>query len=309
VRSYVLRRLVQMPIVLLVLVTATFFLMRFAPGGPFSSEGRLDPVVLEALRARYHLDRPLWWQYGHYLWRLAHGDLGPSTKPNRAQTVNEIIGHALPVSLLLGSMALLVALAVGVGAGIVSALRHNTVLDYGTMAIAVLGISLPTFVFGPLLQLGVAFYAGWLPLAGYQGVTQPQYLVLPALTMALPFAARIARLMRAGMLDVLQQDFIRTARAKGLAEPAVVLRHALRGGILPVVSFIGPAVATLMTGSLVVEMIFQVPGLGWEFVQGALARDYTLVLGTVIVYGALLLVCNLVTDLLYGWLDPRVSYG
>jgi oligopeptide transport system permease protein len=177
------------------------------------------------------------------------------------------------------------------------------------MGSAVLGISLPTFVIGPLLQLVVAMYWGWLPLAGYRGLAHPAYLVLPAVTLALPFAARIARLMRAGMLDVLNQDFIRTARAKGLTETTVVLRHALRGGILPVVSFLGPAIATLMTGSLVVESIFQVPGLGREFIEGALNRDYTLVLGTVIVYGTALILCNLLTDLAYAVLDPRVSYS
>jgi oligopeptide transport system permease protein len=307
VRDYVLRRLLQTPIVLLVLITLAFFLVRFAPGGPFSTEGKRDPVVEAALRAKYRLDKPLWWQYGHYLWRLAHGDLGPSMK-HKARTVNEIVGQALPISALLGAMAMLLALLIGIAAGIVSALRHNSVLDYGTMAAAVIGISLPTFVFGPLLQLVVAMYWHLLPLAGYRGLTQPAYLVLPAVTLALPFAARIARLMRAGMLDVLHQDFIRTARAKGLPESTVIFRHALRGGILPVVSFLGPAVATIMTGSLVVEQIFQIPGLGREFIEGALARDYTLVLGTVIVYGAALVICNLATDLLYGWLDPRVSY-
>ncbi len=307
-KDYLLRRLLQTPIVLLVLITISFFLIRFAPGGPFSFEGRLDPQVQAALEAKYGLDKPLWKQYALYVGGLAKGDLGPSMK-HPVHTVNEIIGHTLPTSLFLGTLALLFALALGLGAGIVSALHHNEVLDYGGMAATVIGISLPTFVIGPILQLLFAMYWQWLPVAGYAGLARPEYLVLPALTLSLPFAARVARLMRAGMLDVLNQDFVRTARAKGLRESTVIFRHSLRGGILPVVSFLGPAIATIMTGSLVVEQIFQIPGLGREFIASATNRDYTLVLGTVIVYGVLLILCNLASDLLYGWLDPRVSYG
>lgn len=307
-KDYILRRLLQTPVVLLVLITISFFLMRFAPGGPFSDEIKYDPVVEQALREQFHLDDPLWHQYLRYLGGLLQGDLGPSMK-HRARTVNEIMGQTLPVSLLLGAISLLVALLLGLSTGIVSALRHNTAFDLGTMATAVLGISLPTFVIGPLLQLSFAMYWDLLPVAGYHGASQPAYLLLPAITMALPFGARIARLMRAGMLDVLNQDFVRTARAKGLRERTVVLRHALRGGILPVVSFLGPAIASLMTGSLVVETIFQIPGIGREFIEGAQNRDYTLVLGTVLVYGTLLVIANLLTDIAYGVLDPRVSYS
>lgn len=304
---YAIARLLQAPVVLLVLVTISFFLIRFAPGNPFSGDRNLDPQVLAALEAKYRLDRPVWVQYGCFLRDLARGDLGPSMK-HKGRTVNEIIGHALPPSLLLGSLALFLAVWMGVGLGVIAALRQNTMIDLGAMGLAVIGISLPTFVLGPLLQLLFSMHLDWLPLSGYEGVSQPIYLTLPAFTLALPFAARIARLSRAGMLEVLQQDYIRTARAKGLHEPTVILRHAFRGALLPVVSYLGPAVASVTTGSLVVETIFGVPGLGRKFVESALNRDLTLVIGTVVVYGAFIVVCNLLADLAYGLLDPRVRY-
>lgn len=301
-------RLAQAPLVLLTLVTVSFFLIRFAPGGPFSGEKRLDPSVERALAEKYRLDRPLPVQYLLFCRDLLNGDLGPSLK-HKERTVNEIIATALPNSIILGALALAVALSIGGVAGIGAALRQNSSLDYGLMAAAVVGISLPTFVIGPLLQLLFAIHWRWFPLAGFDGITAPRYLVLPALTLGLPFAARVARLTRAGMLDVLKQDFIRTARSKGLRERTVVFRHALRGGLLPVVSFLGPAVAQITTGSLVVETIFQIPGLGREFVESALSRDYTLVIGTVVVYGSFIIICNLVADISYGILDPRVRYG
>ncbi|MFT5128806.1 MAG: oligopeptide transport system permease protein [Rhodothermales bacterium] len=304
---YTLIRLVQAPIVLFLLVTITFFLIRFAPGGPFSGEKNLPPEVEAALEAKYQLDKPLPVQYFRFMGRLLHGDLGPSLK-HKDRTVNEIIGSHLPTSMLLGGIAMSLALAMGLGAGIVAALRQNTAVDYSVMTVAVLGISLPTFVIGPLLQIFLAMRTQIFPVAQYHGLSSPSYLVLPAVTLALPFAARIARLMRAGMLDVLGQDFVRTARAKGLHEHTVVLRHALRGGILPVISYLGPAIAAITTGSLVVEKIFQIPGLGSEFVESALNRDYFLVIGTVIVYGLFIVLCNLIADLAYGILDPRVSY-
>jgi oligopeptide transport system permease protein len=308
VSRYILRRLAQTPLVLWLLVSLSFFMMRFAPGGPFSAERRLDPVVEAALEAKFHLDKPLLQQYVLYLGNLLRGDLGPSLK-HRSRTVNEIIAATLPTSLCLGAMAMLLAAALGCSVGIAAALHHNQWPDYGSMTCAVIGISLPTFVIGPLLQLFLSLRWAVLPLAGYRGIGEPVYLVLPALTLALPFAARIARLTRAGMLEVLNEDFIRTARAKGLAEHVVILRHALRGGLLPVVSYLGPASAMVMTGSLVVERIFQIPGLGREFVEGALNRDYTLVMGTVVVYGSLLIVCNLLVDFTYSLLDPRVRYA
>ncbi len=293
--------------VLFVLVTITFFMVRLAPGGPFASERRLDPVIEKALHEKFHLDKPLPEQYGYFLADLLKGDLGPSFK-HRNQSVNQIIAATLPQSIVLGGIAITVALSIGLAAGVVSALKHNTSWDYTAMTAAVVGISLPTFVIGPLLQLQFAVYWTWLPLAGYEGMGRPSYLVLPAVTLGLPFAARIARLMRAGMLDVLQQDFVRTARARGMPEYIVVFRHAFRGGILPVVSYLGPAFTQILTGSLVVEKIFQIPGLGREFVEAALNRDYTLVMGTVIVYGVFVVGFNLAADIAYGILDPRVQY-
>ncbi len=270
-------------------------------------EQRTDPVIEQAIRAKYLLDKPLSYQYWSFVKDLLRGDLGPSFK-HKNRTVNEIIAATLPHSIYLGVIATLLAAFLGIAAGLFSAIRHDTSVDYGLMACAVIGISLPTFVIGPLLQLSFSIYWQWFPLAGYEGMAKPSYIILPALSLALPFAGRIARLMRAGMLDVLNADFVRTARAKGLPETIVIFRHTIRGGILPVVSYLGPAIAQLVTGSLVVEKIFQIPGLGREFVEGALNRDYTLVMGTVIVYGALIILFNLLSDIMYGVLDPRVKY-
>ena len=302
---FITKRLLFAPLVLLVLITVTFFLVRLAPGNPFSAERAVSPETEAALMARYHLDRPVLVQYAYYVGGLVRGDLGPSLK-HRERTVNEIVAHHLPFSVRLGSMALGVALLTGLTVGFLSALRPRTWLDYACTSVAVLGISLPVFVIGPLLQM--LFSRTWqlFPVAG---VGTWRHLVLPASALALPFAARFARLARAGFLEVLHEPFIRTARAKGLAERTVLIRHALRGGILPVVSFLGPAIASITTGSLVVERIFGIPGLGREFVESALNRDYTMVMGTVIVYGALIVVCNLFTDLVYAWLDPRVRAG
>ena len=300
-----LRRLLYAPLVLLVLVTATFLLMRLAPGGPFGGERELPPEVEQALRARYGLDQPLHVQYVRMLGGLLRGDFGPSMK-HRERDVAEIIRQHLPPSLMLGLLSIALALVAGVAAGVVSALRPGTAGDYLAMGAAVLGISLPAFVVGPLLQLVFAMQLGWLPVAGHGS---PQQLVLPALTLALPFAARFARLARAGLLDVLGEDYIRTARAKGLRESTVVLRHALRGALLPVLSFLGPAVSAVTTGSLVVERVFNIPGLGREFVESALNRDYTLVMGTTIVYGVFIVACNALTDVVQVALDPRLREG
>ena len=305
--KYVLSRIAQAPLILILLVTLSFFLIRLAPGGPFSSERRLDPEVERALEEKYRLDKPLLSQYFLFINDLLHGDLGPSFK-HKDRTVNEIIGETLPKSLFLGALALIIALVAGISFGILSSLHHNSPLDYSFMILAVLGISLPTFIIGPLLQLMFSMKWELLPIAGYDGIYSPSYLVLPALTLALPFASRISRLMRAGMLEVLSQDFMMTAKAKGLSGPILIFRHALRGGILPVVSYLGPAFTSISTGSLVVEKIFQVPGLGREFIEAALNRDYTLVMGTVIVYGVLIIFFNLLADIAYGILDPRVRY-
>ena len=302
--SYLLRRLVFVPIILFILITITFFLVRMAPGGPFSSDRELPPGVEEALTKRYNLDGSVASQYGRYLVKLVQGDLGPSLK-QKDFSVNEIISHHLPPSILLGITALLISLCAGVAAGLVSALKSNSMLDYSTMALAVIGISLPVFVFGPLLQTLFSRVFHILPVSGYRGISL--HLILPAVTLGLPFAARFARLTRAGMLEILSEDFITTARSKGLTERTIVLRHALKGALLPVVSFLGPAIASITTGSLVVEKIFNIPGLGREFVESALNRDYFMIMGTVILYGTLIIICNLAVDIVYGFLDPRVG--
>ncbi len=301
---FVLRRLLEMIPVLWVIVTATFFMIRFVPGGPFTAEKAVTPEVLRNLEAHYGLDKPLYRQYLDYLGNLLQGDLGPSFKyANR--TVNEIIADKLPTSLELGLLALAVALTVGLTLGVLAAIRRNTWLDYLCSSVAMTGISVPTFVLGPLLVLFFAIYLGWFNASGWYG---PADRVLPAATLGCVYAAYVARLTRGGMLEVLGQDFIRTARAKGASETRVVFRHALRGGLLPVVSFLGPAIAGILTGSFVIETIFQIPGLGREFVNSAFNRDYTLVLGTVILYATLIIVLNLVVDVVQVWLNPKLKF-
>lgn len=301
---FVLRRLLEMIPVLWVIVTATFFMIRFVPGGPFTAEKAVTPEVLRNLEAHYGLDKPLHRQYLDYLGNLLQGDLGPSFKyANR--TVNEIIADKLPTSLELGLWSLAVALTVGLTLGVLAAIRRNTWLDYLCSSVAMTGISVPTFVLGPLLVLFFAIHLGWFNASGWYG---PADRVLPAATLGCVYAAYVARLTRGGMLEVLGQDFIRTARAKGASEARVVFRHALRGGLLPVVSFLGPAIAGILTGSFVIETIFQIPGLGREFVNSAFNRDYTLVLGTVILYAALIIVLNLVVDVVQVWLNPKLKF-
>lgn len=302
--SYLLRRLLLAPLVLFVLATITFIMVRTAPGGPFQGERGMDPVVQKALDAEYHLDRPMWRQYLDFLGNVAVGDLGPSYK-HKAETVNEIVARELPVSLLLGGLALLVSLLVGIPAGVLSATHPDRTADRSMMVAALVAISLPTFVIGPLLAFGFGLWLDWLPVAGWNGMASPIFLVLPVLTLAAPLAARIARLVRAGVLEVSNQDFVRTARAKGLDGSAVLVRHCLRVGLLPLAGFLGPAAAGVLTGSVVVEQVFQIPGLGREFVEAAINRDYTLVMGTVLVYGLILVLCNLAADIVGGILDPR----
>lgn len=299
---FLARRLLETIPLLLLIATVTFFMVRLAPGGPFSAERAVTPEIQHNLERQYGLDQPLWRQYLAYLGDLVQGDLGPSFKFH-THTVNELIGDAFPVSLELGAWALLVALVLGLGAGLLAALRRNTALDYVPMSLATLGICLPTFVLGPLLVLVFALMLGWFNSWGWYAWTDR---VLPALTLGGYYAAYVARLTRGGMLEVLSQDFIRTARAKGASEARVLFRHALRGGLLPVVAFLGPAAAGLITGSFVVETIFGVPGLGQFFVKSALNRDYTMVLGTVLLYATLIVALNLVVDVLQAWLNPRV---
>ncbi|MCE7903110.1 MAG: oligopeptide ABC transporter permease OppB [Gammaproteobacteria bacterium PRO9] len=298
-----LRRLLEAIPTLLILIALTFFMMRVAPGGPFDTEKRLAPEIEANLRAAYHFDEPLYQQFGRYLWNLAHGDFGPSFQ-YRDRTVTELIATGFPVSLRLGGFAILIALIGGATLGSLAALRQNKAADYGTMAVAMTGISVPNFVMAPLLILAFAVTLGWLP-AGGLGNGGWRNLLLPVLTLALPQVAYIARLTRGSMIEVLRSNFIRTARAQGLPTRTILLRHALKPALVPVVSYLGPATAGLITGSVVIEQIFGLPGLGRYFVQGALNRDYTLVLGIVVFYGALIVLLNFTVDLLYGWLDPR----
>ena len=301
---FVVRRLLQTIPVLYVIITATFFMVRFVPGGPFTGEKAIPPEILRNIEAHYGLNQPLWKQYTSYLGQIVRGDLGPSFKyPNR--TVNEIISDKRPVSLELGGLALLVALIIGLTLGVLAAVRRNSWLDYLASSVGLLGICVPTFVLGPLLVLFFAIHLGWFSASGWD---TPADRVLPVLTLGFVYAAYVMRLTRGGMLEVLNQDFIRTARAKGASELRIIFRHALRGGLLPVIAFLGPGIAGILTGSFVIETIFQIPGLGREFVNSAFNRDYTLVLGTVILYATLIVLLNLVVDVVQVWLNPRLKF-
>ena len=298
-----LQRLLELIPTALLIVAASFALVRLAPGSPFSSEKEIPPEVRQKLEAKYGFDKPLPEQFIRYLGNLLWGDLGLSTKyPQR--TVNEIIANGFPVTLSLAAIALLWSLLVGITAGIIGAIRQNTVWDHVAMTAALVGISVPSFVLGPLLVLTVSLRLHLLPPAGWGDW---QHVVLPGLTLGTIYAASIARLTRGGMLEVVRSDFIRTARAKGLSESLIVWRHMLRGGLLPVVSYLGPAVASMLTGSVVVEKIFNVPGIGPYFVDAAFNRDYFLVMGIVLLYAFFLLLMNLIVDVVYGFLDPRVD--
>jgi oligopeptide transport system permease protein len=290
----------------LVLVAFAFLLIRLAPGGPFDTERHLQPEVEANLRAAYHLDEPLYRQFARYLGGLLRGDFGPSFQ-YRDYSVTELIATGLPVSLKLGGAAMLLALLVGVAAGCLAALKQNRAADFGVMALSMTGISIPNFVMAPLLILAFAIYLHWLP-AGGLGDGSLRNLVLPVVALALPQVAYLARLTRGSMIEVLRSNFVRTAKAQGLPMWQVVLRHALKPALLPVVSYLGPATAAVITGSVVIEEIFGVPGLGRFFVTGALNRDYTLVLGVVVFYGALIIVFNFLVDIAYAWLDPKVKY-
>ncbi len=301
---FAIQRLFSAIPTLLLLIVLAFALIRVAPGGPFDTEKRLPPEIEANLRAAYRLDDPLPVQLGHYLWNIAHGDFGPSFQ-YRDYSVTELIATGFPVSLRLGSLAMVLALLFGVSAGVFAALRQNRLSDHLTMTVSMTGISIPNFVLAPLLVLLFAVYLGWLP-AGGLGDGSLKYLVLPVIALALPQVAYIARLTRGSMIEVLRSPFIRTARAQGLSTAQVLIRHALKPALLPVISYLGPALAAIITGSVVVEQIFGVPGLGRFFVQGALNRDYTLVMGVVVFYGCLIIALNFLVDLMYGWLDPRL---
>jgi oligopeptide transport system permease protein len=303
VRYFLMRLATAIP-TLLIIVTLTFFIMRAAPGGPFDQEQTLAPDIMANLQNAYGLDQPVWRQYLRYMGSLTHGDFGPSFK-YKDFTVTELIKQGFPVTLRLGSIAIALALLLGIPLGVLAAVRHNTALDYATMSLAVLGIAIPAFVLLPTLGLLFGIYLHWLPVAGWEPGSL-RHLVLPTIALALPPLAYIARLTRSSMLEVLQSHYIRTAFAKGLPLRSVLLRHALRPALMPVASYLVPAIAAIMTGSLVVESIAGLPGIGRYLVQGAVNRDYTLVLGMVIIYSALLIGMGLLVDLLYAWLDPRV---
>jgi oligopeptide transport system permease protein len=302
---YTLRRLLGAIPTLLLIATLAFALLHAAPGGPFDSEKQMMPEIQKSIEAQYHLDEPLWKQYLRYLGALAHGDLGPSFQ-YRNTSVNELIAQGFPVDLAVGGSAILVALLLGGTLGVFAALHRNSWWDYGLMGAAVLGISVPLFVIAPLLILVFAILLHWLPPGDWGGLS---HLVLPAAALAFPYTAYIARLMRGSTLEVLGSRFILTARAKGLPLRTIMLRHALKPALLPLVSFLGPALAGVITGSIVIETTFGLPGIGRYFTTGALNRDYTLVMGITILYGALILVLNLLVDLCYAALDPRVRYG
>jgi oligopeptide transport system permease protein len=301
-----MRRLLGIVPTLFCIVSLSFFIVRLAPGGPFDQEQALPPQIRANLDRLYGLDQPLGAQYLHYLKGLVHGDFGPSFKL-RDFSVGELIAQGLPLSLTLGCAAILLGVLLGIPLGTAAALRRNTVTDYGITTLVVLAVALPSFVTGPLFALIFGLYLHWLPVAGWEEGA-PRYLVLPVITLALPVIAYIARITRGSLLEVLGANYIRTARARGLGEMRVLWRHALRPTLLPVVSYLGPAAAYVVTGSLVVETVFGLPGTGRYLVQGAINRDYTLVMGMITVYGALTLGLNLVADIVYGWLDPTVRH-
>jgi oligopeptide transport system permease protein len=314
VLALILRRLLQLPLILWVIYTITFTLAWLIPGNPLEKEGRRPPPeVVEAMQSQYNLDSP-WSFYWNYLGDVtgvsytlgkndAPFDLGPSLT-HENWTVNDILGASLPISIILGFTAILFACIIGITAGVIGGVKPGSFADLATLSIALIGISLPSFVIGTALLVVFAFGLKWFPIAGWGGVS---HLFLPALTLSLPFAAYIARLTRFGMIEQMSADYIRTARAKGVPELQVILRHALKNAFLPVLSYLGPAAAAAMTGSFVVEKIFAVPGVGTHFVDAVLSKDLTMIMGVVLTYSTMLIVFNLIVDVLYGWIDPRIE--
>lgn len=301
--KFLLSRIAQAVPVLLVVVTATFFLVHAAPGGPFSADKAVPPEVIEALEAQYKLDQPVWRQYISYLGDILSGDFGPSFKyPGRS--VNELIMAGIPITAELAFYAMLVALGIGILSGVGAAMRPNTLQDYAPMTLAMIGICMPSFLLGPLLVLVFGIELEMVPVSGWGDI--PGDKILPSITLGTGYAAYIARLSRGGMLEILSQDFIRTARAKGLSESTVIIKHALKGGLIPVIAFLGPAFAGLLAGSFVVETIFQIPGIGRFYVQAAFNRDYTLILGMTIFLSTLIVIFNLISDLISIWLNPKL---
>jgi oligopeptide transport system permease protein len=304
--EYVIRRTLWSIPVIIALSAAVFFLMQAIPGGPFDFMGdkSIPASVRENLQKKYHLDESLWQQYGRFLWDLARGDLGPSFR-YRSRTVNDIIKDTLPVSAQLGALSLALALIIGIPAGVFSALKQNTWIDYSSTFVAVLGVSIPNVVLGPLLIWIFALQLGWLPAALWGS---PERMILPTITLGTGLSAGIARLTRASLLQVIREDYIRTAQAKGLRERVVVGRHALKNSLIPVITILGPLFAAILTGTFVVEQIFGIPGLGKHFVTSVGNRDYPLVMGVTLTYAVALVIANLIVDVTYAWLDPRIRY-
>ena len=306
--QFVFKRFLSIIPTMFIIITIGFFIIRLAPGGPFAREKAVPQAILENLMAKYHMDEPLIKQYLRFMGGVLQGDLGPSFT-NKDFTVNELIAFSLPNSIILGLASLVLSLIFGITAGIISALKQNKLADYTVMSLAVTGISIPTFVIGPVLMLIFAVTLNWLPTSGWiDGRHGIKTMIMPVITLALPQFAYIARLMRASMLETLRSDFVRTALAKGLSMPVIIFKHVLKGACLPVVSYLGPAMALVITGSVVVEKIFAIPGLGMHFVRSAINRDYTMIMGTVIVYSLILVILNFIVDIIYGFLDPRISY-
>jgi oligopeptide transport system permease protein len=305
---FIIRRVLSLIPTIFIIITLAFIIVRIAPGGPFASEKKLPPEILANVLRKYHLDEPLPMQYLHYLRDVIKGDLGPSYR-YKDFTVNQLIAQALPASMILGGLSLLIAVCLGIGTGVISALRQNSWVDYAAMSLAVIGISIPLFVIGPVIKLVLALQLKWLPTSGWLGGRNGWVvLIMPVITLSFPYFATIARLTRASVLEVLRADYIRTARAKGLKETTVVFKHVLKGALLPVISYLGPAFAGIITGTVVVETIFTIPGMGRFYIQAATNRDYTLIMGDVIVFSLILVAMNFVVDIVYGFLDPRISY-
>lgn len=303
--TFAIRRILGAIPTLFALITISFFIMRVAPGGPFSTNRKLTEAVLANLNKAYHLDEPLWMQFGRYLWGLAQFDFGPSMK-YRDYSVTELIVQGLPVSLEVGFGAMLLATVIGIALGIAGALRRNGATDFTAGVVAMIGIAVPTFVIGPLLQILFGLQLGWLPVAGWDGSWLAK--IQPVLVLALPNIAYISRLTRGSMIESLRTNYVRTARAKGIGAQRVIWKHALTGAMLPVIAYLGPATAITVTGSVVIEQIYGIPGIGRYFVEGASNRDYPLVMGVTILYGGIVILANIVTDVLRGVIDPKVSY-
>lgn len=302
--SFIVRRLLLIIPMALLVITLTWALVRMAPGNFYEDQKNLPAAVVDNIKEKYGLDKPWYQQYGIMLWNTIRGDFGASVK-NPGRTVNEIILTHFPFSATVGILAYLLALVIGLSAGIIAALKQNSAFDYGSMSLAMLGLSVPNFVLGPILILVFSLWLFWLPPGRFGGVST---LILPVITLAGVYAAYIARLTRAGMLEVMRSDYIRTARAKGLDEKTVLLRHAIRGGLIPVISFTGPALAALLAGTVVVEKVFAIPGLGNIFIQAVFNRDEPLILGIVAFLSILIMIFNLLVDISYAFLDPRIRY-